>query len=101
MDSLLCGYLRFGKAPEKIIFVIDTEATTPGGVQTANPVHALAALNTVYATKNKIIVDWGDGSETVIPEGIKYSSEYLDDYAIHTYANPGKYTITVYADSFQ
>lgn len=40
MDSLLCGYLRFGKAPEKIIFVIDTEATTPGGVQTANPVHA-------------------------------------------------------------
>lgn len=44
MDSLLCGYLRFGKAPEKIVFVIDTEATTPGGVQTANPVHAFDSL---------------------------------------------------------
>lgn len=30
MDSLLCGYLRFGKAPEKIIFVIDTDTPIEG-----------------------------------------------------------------------
>lgn len=69
MDSLLCGYLRFGKAPEKIIFVIDTEATTPGGVQTANPVHAFETVPVQQNSLTKITVDWGDGTTTVIPKG--------------------------------
>lgn len=64
MDSLLCGYLRFGKPLEKqsLLFVVDTEATTPGGVQTANPVHAFETVPVQQNSLTKTTVDWGGQS---------------------------------------
>lgn len=79
MDSLLCGYLRFGKPLEKqslekqsLLFVVDTEATTSGGVQTANPVHAFPRLSSGNLSTATLTIDWGDGTSVVGSDGYTY-----------------------------
>lgn len=102
MDSLLCGYLRFGKPLEKqsLLFVVDTEATTSGGVQTANPVHAFPRLSSGNLSTATLTIDWGDGTSTTIPKNTPYDNNYFTDYSTHTYEAPGKYIVTVEAYDF-
>lgn len=82
---------------DSIIFVVNTEATTPGNATVYIPVHSYSSLATVGRAQSGIYIDWGDGEFTDIKVNSAWvSDDWNREQRLHTYAEPGEYTVTLY-----
>lgn len=82
---------------DALVFVVNTEATTPGNATVYIPVHSYSNLNTVGRAQSGIYIDWGDGEFTDIKVNSAWvSDDWNREQRLHTYAEPGEYTVRLY-----
>lgn len=90
------GY-RDNEPRESLIFLINTEATNEGDTEFVVPVYSFNSFGLDEQSLTAITIDWGDGESTNIKLGSSWvSDDWNLEQRLHTYAEPGEYTVTLY-----